>query len=414
MFYRLGAAALKPNLDNILALCEALENPQDSFKTLHIAGTNGKGSTSHMLASILQENGYETGLYTSPHLRDFRERIRVGGKMIPKTKVVDFIQKHRTLIETINPSFFEMTLALAFDHFREMKVDYAVIETGLGGRLDSTNIIHPELCIITNISWDHMDVLGDTLEKIASEKAGIIKSKVPIIISERQNEVGEVFIKTAKNLEAPLIFASDEWEIIDHKPHSNYQNLTIWNIQSKLAYSLHLDLSGSYQLKNIKSIFSAIQILRNKGINLDFQKTIQALRYVKKNTGLRGRWEVLSRNPLTICDTGHNTEGIKQVVDQQKKIVYDKLHFVFGTLKDKDIRAVLNLLPKNAVYYFCAANIPRALDSNILLENAQEFGLQGQAYPSVKAALEMAKIAAQKKDLIFIGGSTFVVAEILP
>ncbi len=414
MFHRLGAAALKPNLNNILALCEALGNPQKSFKTIHIAGTNGKGSTSHMLASIFQENSFKTGLYTSPHLKDFRERIRINGKMIPKSSVTNFIHHHRNLLENIKPSFFEMTVALAFDHFREQGVQYGIIETGLGGRLDSTNIIHPELSIITNISWDHMDILGDSLEKIAFEKAGIIKKNIPIIISERQEITDQIFINSAKRANAALSFASDDWEIKDWNHHVGYQEMVIYDRNKEQSHVIHLDLPGAYQLKNIKSIFSALQILRSRGIDLDFGLAIKALRYVKKNTGLRGRWDVLARHPLTICDTGHNLEGIRQVVYQIGLTDYQKLHFVFGAVKDKDITEVLKILPKDATYYFCQADIPRALEVDILVNQAENFMLKGKAYPSVKNALTNAQKNATDRDLIFIGGSTFVVAEIIP
>jgi dihydrofolate synthase/folylpolyglutamate synthase len=414
MFYRLGSAALKPNLDNIIALCAILGNPQKAFKTIHIAGTNGKGSTSHMLASVLRENGYKTGLYTSPHLKDFRERIRIDGKMIDKKSVRQFINIHKKEIERIQPSFFEMTLALAFDFFRMHGVEYAVIETGLGGRLDSTNIILPELSLITNIGWDHMDLLGNTLEKIAGEKAGIIKKNIPVIISEFQESVSSVFIDKARSENAPLVFASETWEIQNWNHHQGYQEMDLHEIQSGNTYRLHLDLPGKYQLKNIKAVFSAVKILKERGLELQDIPTIRALRYIKKNTGLRGRWDILSRNPLIIGDTGHNLNGIKEVVEQISLTPHEKLHFVFGTLKDKDLNSLLPLLPRNASYYFCHADIPRALDSKILWEKASILGLKGDHFPTVKDALENAKIQASPKDLILIGGSTFVVAEIIP
>ncbi len=418
MFYRVGAAALKPNLNNITEFCNALQNPQRMFKTIHIAGTNGKGSTSHMLASILQENGYKTGLYTSPHLKDFRERIRINGKLIPKSVVTNFIKDHSKFMESLSPSFFEWTLALAFSYFQNNKVDIAVIETGLGGRLDSTNIILPELSIITNISWDHMDLLGDTLQKIAFEKAGIIKPNTPVVISERQVEIESVFIDKAKQCEAPIEFASDYWSIEDRKIHYGYQELNLKSEKTLQYFPIHLDLPGSYQQKNIQSVFSSLPILEEKGIVINSQKAIRALRYVKKNTGLRGRWDLLSRTPLTICDTGHNIEGIREVVEQIRITPFDKLHFVFGVVKDKDLSKVLSLLPKEAEYYFCQAQIPRALEVEILLEEASQFGLRGEAYKSVRDAYQEARKKALKnpsnKDLVFIGGSTFVVAEIIP
>jgi len=414
MFHRLGAAALKPNLDNILDLSQSLGNPHQAYKSIHIAGTNGKGSTSHMLASILQKNGYKTGLYTSPHLKDFRERIRIDGKKISKKNVIDFIKNHREVLERIKPSFFEMTLALAFDHFSQNGVEIAVIETGLGGRLDSTNIIKPELSIITNISRDHMDILGDSLDKIAFEKAGIIKDGIPVIIGERNLITDPVFIEKALSLNAPITFAEDEWEIVDSQIKSGYQDIWILPMTSSVPFKVHLDLLGHYQLKNIKSILSALKILPLNGIPLDFQKSIQSLSQVKKRTGLRGRWEILSQSPLTICDTGHNEDGIKELVDQLNLTPYKNLHFVFGVVKDKELDAVLSLLPQNAYYYFCKADIPRAMEAEILMNQASAYGLKGKSYASVIDALDQARILAQKDDLIFIGGSTFVVAEIIP
>lgn len=414
MFHRLGAAALKPNLDNILDLSQSLGNPHQAYKSIHIAGTNGKGSTSHMLASILQKNGYKTGLYTSPHLKDFRERIRIDGKKISKKNVIDFIKNHREVLERIKPSFFEMTLALAFDHFSQNGVEIAVIETGLGGRLDSTNIIKPELSIITNISRDHMDILGDSLDKIAFEKAGIIKDGIPVIIGERNLITDPVFIEKSLSLNAPITFAEDEWEIVDSQIKSGYQDIWILPMTSSVPFKVHLDLLGHYQLKNIKSILSALKILPLNGIPLDFQKSIQSLSQVKKRTGLRGRWEILSQSPLTICDTGHNEDGIKELVDQLNLTPYKNLHFVFGVVKDKELDAVLSLLPQNAYYYFCKADIPRAMEAEILMNQASAYGLKGKSYASVIDALDQARILAQKDDLIFIGGSTFVVAEIIP
>jgi len=414
MFYRVGSAALKPNLDNILALCNALGNPQNHFKSIHIAGTNGKGSSSHMLASILRENGYKTGLYTSPHLKDFRERIRINGKMIPKKEVTQFIQRHKSILETIQPSFFEMTVALAFEYFRDNGIEYAIIETGLGGRLDSTNIIHPILTLITNIGWDHMDLLGNTLEKIAFEKAGIIKKGIPIIISEFQDSVAEVFIKKAHLENAPILFASQLWEIQNWHHHQGFQKMDLRDLRSETTYSLYLDLPGKYQLKNIKAIFTAIEELKKAGLSLNHTQSIKALRYIKRNTGLRGRWDLLSRKPLIICDTAHNLDGIREIVEQIHQTPFEQLHFVFGTVRDKDLDSLLPLLPSHAQYYFCKADIPRALEAKILYEKALTYGLKGEYYASVKEAFEEAKKQASLNDLIFIGGSTFVVAEIIP
>ena len=390
MFQRIGASAYKVDLSNTIELCNLLGNPQHHFKSVHIAGTNGKGSTSHMLASILQEAGYKVGLYTSPHLIDFRERIKINGEMISEQEVVDFVTKYKKDFEKINLSFFEWTVGLAFDYFSSQKVDIAVVETGLGGRLDSTNVIIPEISIITNIGKDHMQFLGDTLEKIALEKAGIIKKNVPIIIGETQPEIKHVFVSKAKELGSAIYFAD---QIIQQ--------------------GLESDLKGSYQKKNIKTVLASVHELKKLEFAISDEQIKSGLLRVVRNTGLMGRWQTLGLDPKIICDTGHNEAGIREVISQLESLNYNKLHFVLGVVNDKEIDSVLELLPKNAEYYFCQAKIPRALDVNELKNKAKSYRLNGNAYSSVKNAYEEAKKTADKDDLIFIGGSTFVVAEVL-
>jgi dihydrofolate synthase/folylpolyglutamate synthase len=413
MFTRVGAVAIKKDLQNTLAMCEALGNPQHQFKSIHVGGTNGKGSTSHMLAAILQEAGYKTGLYTSPHLKDFRERIRINGKMISKSAVIDFIKQQKQLIEQIEPSFFEVTVAMAFDYFAQQKVDIAIIEVGLGGRLDSTNIITPELAVITNISLDHTAILGDTLKEIAFEKAGIIKKNIPVVIGEKQNEVFEIFIEKAKSLKAPIYFAQTELQIKNQRKVNNKLIIDIY-LCNRLHYSnLALDLTGTYQLKNVLAVIQSVRILQQKGYDISDKAIYQALTKVKKLTKLQGRWQTISKNPLVICDTGHNKAGITEVLQNINAAKYENLHIVMGMVKDKDISGVLALLPKNAIYYFCQPNLERALSAQELAKNAAFFGLKGRTYTTVAKALEAAKTKANTDDLIFIGGSTFVVAEIL-
>jgi dihydrofolate synthase/folylpolyglutamate synthase len=420
MFTRDGASAFKKDLTNTLELCKRLDNPQNHFKSVHIAGTNGKGSTSHMLAAVLQTAGYKTGLYTSPHLKDFRERIRIDGQMISEQTVIDFVALHRTDFDEIAPSFFEMTVALAFDVFANEKVDIAVIEVGLGGRLDSTNIITPLLSVITNIGWDHMNMLGDTLQLIASEKAGIIKPSIPIIVGELQPETAQVFIDKAKQEGSPIQFASEKWEIEKVKGErqkvegyaSELLQIEVKNSQL-ITHNLLLDLTGTYQLKNVKTVLSAVYELRAQGFTITDDHITTALQQVKSLTGLHGRWEVLSTQPLTICDTGHNPDGIQEVIKNIAAVDYQQLHFVIGMVNDKDITKVLAMLPTNAIYYFCKPDIPRGLDAESLKLQAESFGLHGDAYPSVKAALKSAQSNAGNNDLVFVGGSTFVVAEVI-
>lgn len=416
VFTRVGASAYKADLGNTLELCRRLDNPQHKFKSIHVAGTNGKGSTSHMLAAVLQVAGYKTGLYTSPHLKDFRERIRVNGQMIPEHTVIDFVAKHRPDFDEIAPSFFEMTVALAFDVFAKENVDIAVIETGLGGRLDSTNVITPLLSIITNIGWDHMNLLGDTLPKIAAEKAGIIKPNIPIIIGERQDEVAHIFIRKAEEEKARISFASELFEVKGERlkeKGDDYLDISISQNSKLKIKNLQLDLPGSYQLKNAKTVLLAVDELRQQSYTITDEHIKIALRQVKTLTGLHGRWETISQNPLTICDTGHNPEGIAEVLKNIASVTYNHLHFVLGMVNDKDISKVLSMLPQNATYYYCRPDIPRGLEAESLKEKAESFGLQGEVYPNVKAALAAAQKSAKSNDLVFAGGSTFVVAEVV-
>ena len=389
MFQTQGKTALNNKLDNILAFTSVLGNPQTKFKSLHIAGTNGKGSSSSMLASILQEAGYKVGLYTSPHLKDFRERIKINGKEIPEDYVVSFIAKNRPFLEEYHLSFFEMTVGMAFSYFENEKVDIAVIEVGLGGRFDSTNIITPEVSLITNISKDHTDILGDTLPKIAFEKAGIIKQNTPVVISEYQEETAPVFIKRAKEEKAPIVFANE------------------------LTTNLTTDLQGIYQEKNIKGVIAVTELLIHQGWDITPENIAQGLLHVVHNTNLKGRWQTLGSYPTIVCDTGHNVGGLTYVMEQLKKQTYTHLHIVVGFVKEKDVNSVLELFPKEATYYFCSPAIARGLNVDTLKEIATAKGLQGDAYSSVAEALNAAKAQALPTDFIFVGGSTFVVAEVL-
>ena len=389
MFQTQGKNALNNKLDNILTFTSVLGNPQTKFKSLHIAGTNGKGSSSSMLASILQEAGYKVGLYTSPHLKDFRERIKIDGKEIPESYVVNFISENKSFLEKHSLSFFEMTVGMAFSYFAEEKVDIAVIEVGLGGRFDSTNIITPEVSLITNISKDHTDILGDTLPKIAFEKAGIIKQNVPVVISEYQEETAPVFTARAKEIKAPIIFANH------------------------IETSLTTDLQGAYQEKNIKGVIAVTELLIHQGWDITPENIAQGLLHVVHNTNLKGRWQTLDSYPTIVCDTGHNVGGLTYVMEQLKKQTYTHLHIVVGFVKEKDVNSVLELFPKEATYYFCSPAIARGLNVDTLKEIATAKGLQGERYSSVAEALNAAKAQALPSDFIFVGGSTFVVAEVL-
>jgi len=414
MFTRVGASAFKKDLTNTIILCEALGNPQNKFKSIHVAGTNGKGSTSHMLASILQAQGLKTGLYTSPHLKDFRERIRINGKMISKAEVQSFVKANKKLIYEIEPSFFEVTVAMAFEHFAKHQVDIAVIEVGLGGRLDSTNIITPEISVITNISLDHTNMLGNTLQEIAGEKAGIIKKGIPVIIGETQPESKPVFIAKAKELNAPIYFADDSLHAKDISVKNSVLKLSLYEEDEIKYTNIKSDLTGLYQPKNIVTVIKTLEILSQQTqTKIARQSIYDGLKQVKKLTGLQGRWQTLSKNPLVICDTGHNEAGITEVVKNIEQTPYHKLHIVFGMVKDKDITKVLSLMPKHADYYFCKPDIERGLAATELQEQALVFGLSGSAYNSVLDAKNAAIEKASVNDLIFIGGSTFVVAEAL-
>jgi dihydrofolate synthase/folylpolyglutamate synthase len=411
MFQRVGAAAIKPDLKNTLILCEALGNPQLKFKSIHVGGTNGKGSTSHMLASIFQSAGFKTGLYTSPHLKSFTERIRINGNEISKAYVIDFVNRILPMIDTVKPSFFEITVAMAFDYFASEKVDIAIVEVGLGGRLDSTNVITPELSVITNIGWDHMDLLGDSLEKIAGEKAGIIKPGIPIVISERQPEVENIFMGRASSMNSPLYFASD---LLNASMQSE-NGLVTFDVLEKgvpVLQNLALPLQGVYQQKNLLGVLQAVKILQIQGWQISIQHVRSGLENVISQTGLKGRWQVLNRNPLIVCDTGHNLDGMKEVLRQIKMQSYQNLFFVFGMVKGKDISSILELLPKDAYYFFCEAKIPRAVDASSLFQHALEYQLKGEVVPDVNDAIDHARRKAGDHDMIFIGGSTYIVAEI--
>ncbi len=390
MYQRVGQSAYKADLTATINLANHLDNPEKSFKSVHVAGTNGKGSTSHMLASVFQEAGYKTGLYTSPHLKDFRERIKINGEMISEQYVSSFVEKHKSFFENNQLSFFEMTVGLAFDYFRSEQVDIAIIEVGMGGRLDSTNIITPELSVITNIGLDHTQFLGNTLELVASEKAGIIKNGVPVIIGESLPETKPLFERIAAERNAPIWFAE------------NFENPEFTS-----------DLKGIYQQKNIKTVLAGLKILRQGSWNISDENIKSGLLNTVKNTGLMGRWQVLQESPKVICDTGHNKEGLQMVMAQLGIEQFEKLHVVLGVVSDKDLDSVLPLFPKEAIYYFCKPNIPRGLEASLLLTKARGFGLVGEEYISVSKAYEAALNTASSTDLVFVGGSTFVVAEVL-
>lgn len=390
MYQNQGKTAFKKDLSNTVKLATYLKNPERKFKSIHVAGTNGKGSTSHMIASILQEAGYKVGLYTSPHLKDFRERIRINGVPVSQQFVIDFIAQNKPFFEKNSFSFFEMTVGMAFDYFANEKVDIAVIEVGLGGRLDSTNIVMPEVSVITNIGLDHTQFLGTTLPEIASEKAGIIKQEVPVVIGETHKKTQPVFDAIAKDKKAKIRYA-------DKEVITNYKS----------------DLLGSYQSKNIKTAILAIQQLRKKGFNILELHTMEGLSKVVENTGLLGRWQTLNKSPKVVCDTGHNKEGLTYVMEQINSESYDKLHIVFGVVNDKNLESIVAILPKTATYYFCKPDIPRGRDANTLKEAMNAHGFEGNAYSSVKVAYSKALEKATNNDFVFIGGSTFVVAEVV-
>jgi dihydrofolate synthase/folylpolyglutamate synthase len=396
MYQRVGKAAYKASLDNTLALCKMLGNPERKFKSIHIAGTNGKGSTAHLLASMLQEYGLKTGLYTSPHLVDFRERIRINGQKVPEIYVIDFVKGHKQGFEKIKPSFFEMTAAMAFDHFAGEKADIAIIETGMGGRLDSTNVIIPEISVITNIGYDHMQFLGNTLEKIAREKAAIIKKGKPVVIGEKQENIQHVFIETAGKFGSDIVFAVDD--VLFAKD---------------LIKQARVPLKGDFLERNMITAIAVIGVFNTLGHNVQEEHIRKGIENVVTNTGLMGRWQIIAEEPLTICDVGHNYDGLKLTMRQLAGQAFEKLHFVLGSVNDKDLTGILGLLPQHADYYFCRPGIPRGLSEHELYKLAMEAGLRGRHYPSVMDAYNSALSRATKKDLLFIGGSTFVVAEVL-
>ena len=390
MYQRQGKTAFKKDLSNTLKLAEHLNNPENKFKSVHVAGTNGKGSTSHILASVLQEAGYKVGLYTSPHLKDFRERIKINGQEVSKHFVIGFIKRNKDFFEANKLSFFEMTVGMAFDYFAKQNVDIAVVEVGLGGRLDSTNIVIPEVSIITNIGLDHTQFLGDTLEAIAFEKGGIIKPNIPVVIGETQKETAPVFKSLAKSCDSEILFADQ--------------------LVSEVYKS---DLIGSYQSKNIKTVIQTVKQLQGKGFKISNKNLKQGLLKVVKNTGLLGRWQILKERPKVVCDTGHNREGLIYVMQQLSNETFESLHIVFGVVNDKDLRSILDLLPKKATYYFCKPNISRGLDAEELQQTFSSYKLKGRAYKSVNEAYNSALNNARKDDFIYVGGSTFVVAEII-
>lgn len=412
MFSRLGTAAYKADLTNIIALCDYLNHPEKRFKTIHIAGTNGKGSVSHMLAATLQTAGYKTGLYTSPHLIDFRERIKIDGAMVSEAFVVQFVDDLKPVIEKIEPSFFEITVAMAFQFFAEHRVDVAVIEVGLGGRLDSTNIIHPELAVITNISYDHMNLLGNTLPLIAAEKAGIIKENVPVVIGERQSETDAVFKQTAVEKGAPIYFAPDRFLVHHFSIGLQTLQVEIEDRQHGVLKKLELDLPGIYQTKNCCTVLQAVALLQQNGFKITDTLVQEALHHTKEFTGLHGRWEVVREAPAVILEVAHNVAGISQMLAHLQHITYEKLHIVLGMVKEKEIENVLKLLPTTANYYFTQAHIPRALDAEALQQKAAGFDLIGKVYHDANTALQDALRNSSAKDLIIVCGSIFLVAEV--
>ena len=412
MYSRIGAAAFKKDLTNTITLCEHLGNPHHKFKCIHVAGTNGKGSVSHMLAAILQTAGYKTGLYTSPHLKDFRERIKLNGVEINEKFIIDFTENIKPLIEEIEPSFFEITVAMAFDYFAKQEVDVAVVEVGLGGRFDSTNIITPELSVITNIGWDHMNILGDSLEKIAFEKAGIIKANVPVVIGETISATKQVFDKIASEKKSPMHLATQERNVAGWKWEKHELIVEIAEKGKTDHKKYHLDLPGIYQSKNLLTILEACSVLKDMEYDIDENDIRQGLQKTKKLTGLHGRWEIIHENPTIVLDVGHNEDGIKQITQQIELTTHHDLHIIIGMVKDKEIDTVLSLLPPSANYYFTQAHIPRALPAETLKEKAVEFNLKGKVIPDVNEAIKEVRSKAHKDDLILVCGSVFLVGEV--
>jgi len=414
MFTKVGKSAYKANLNNSIQLDQYFKQPHKAYKNIHVAGTNGKGSVSHTIAAILQEAGYKVGLYTSPHLKDFRERIKINGIQISENEVINFIEQHKKLIEELEPSFFEITTFLAFDYFKRQQVEIAVIETGLGGRLDTTNLIQPILSIITNIGWDHADLLGNSLQAIAKEKAGIIKKNIPIVIGEHQTDIDEIFVNQAENLDAPIFFASDNYYVKSSFITQN-QLLQLEVLKNREPYlpGLKFQLLGKYQINNVPTILQATQILIEQGLNITDANIYRAFKNIIDLTGLYGRWQILKHKPMVICDIGHNFPGLKWNLTHLAEIKKEKLFFVLGFVKDKDIEKILSLFPTNAKYIFTQATIPRALPADELSKIASEKGIIGKSIPNVKKAYNYTLQQAQENDVVYIGGSTFVVAEIL-
>lgn len=413
MYQRVGKVAFKKDLTNIRKLCTYLGEPQTRFPTIHIAGTNGKGSSAHMIAAIFQAAGYKTGLYTSPHYRDFRERIKINGRLIYKKDVIGFVKKHKAFFLELQPSFFEITVALAFEAFANQEVDIAIIETGLGGRLDSTNIINPELSLITNISLDHQVFLGDTLPEIAGEKAGIIKVNTPVVISERQESVEKVFIEKAKILGAPLSFASDHIQADALETSFTGNIYRVRKDQEIWLDKLLVEVYGDFQANNLTGVLHCVHIMGNMGWNLTATAIRNGLKNLKSRTNYLGRWHKIANNPLTLCDSGHNEAGWQQVISHLEKLEYESLHFVLGTVNDKKPDKLVSILPKFAHYYIAKPAVPRGLDAKILTKHALGAGLKVKSYNSIREALKAAQSNAGENDLVFVGGSTFVVAEVV-
>lgn len=412
MFQRIGPAAMKKDLGNIRQLCEVLDQPHTKFRSIHLAGTNGKGSTAHLLSAVLQAAGYKVGLYTSPHYRDFRERIKINGQPVGEAFVIDFVNRHRAEFEQIQPSFFEITVAMAFACFAQEEVDIAIIETGLGGRLDSTNIVTPLLSVITNISYDHQQFLGDTLPEIAGEKAGIIKPCIPVVIGEEQAEVRSVFAEKALAEQAPLYFASRHYRVEWLREDLEHTYYDVYWEDANFAKELPVNLHGAYQSKNIVTLLKALEVLHDI-LPVSPAALRGGLAELKRLTNFVGRWQILDRTPLTICDSAHNEGGLGMVMRQLERVQQGQLHFVLGMVKDKDLSKVLRLLPPSAIYYFAKADIPRGLAAESLQTQAQAEGLQGDTYSSVAAALAAARQRATANDTIYIGGSIFTVAEVI-
>lgn len=412
MFTRVGTSAYKKNLDNIIALNKYENNPHLKYQTIHIGGTNGKGSCTHLLASILQEKGLKTGVYVSPHYVDFRERIKINGNYISKDLVIEYIEKNKKIIEDIQPSFFEITAAMAFWYFALQEVDIAVIEVGLGGRLDSTNIIQPKLSLITHIAFDHVNVLGNSLQEIANEKAGIIKSKTPIVIGKYQEALADIFINKAHENDSDIYFADKQFEVNCIKETLEMQTFKVLKNGVVICEKLECPLLGNYQKSNIQSVLQCVEILNNNGFEISKSNIENGIKKVKKNTKIIGRYDIMQQNPLVVCDSAHNEDGIKAVIQQIQTLKCEKIHIVWGNVNDKDISKMMKLLPRQAAYYFCTPNIPRGLPINNLIEIARLYSLQGKTYKSVKLAVTAALNEASKNDVIFIGGSTFVVAEV--